>query len=197
MARTRKDSATRRADIVAAARALFFERGVDGTSIEDIARAAGVAHGTFYLYFTTKDAAVNAVMEEIAREAVERVARTAASDDVPAAEKVVAVGEMLAGLSASAARDSGDLIAHYHGPEHRAVHDRLAREVSRQLVPVLTGIIAQGVSEGVFDVPDPEAAAALIVSAAEGLDLVRSDDAEAVSRHVEALMTFALRGLGA
>jgi hypothetical protein len=64
-------------------------------------------------------------------------------------------------------------------------------------VPVLTGIIAQGVSEGVFDVPDPEAAAALIVSAAEGLDLVRSDDAEAVSRHVEALMTFALRGLGA
>jgi AcrR family transcriptional regulator len=46
----------RRAQIVEAAAGLWLRDGFDATSVEAIARAAGLAKGTVYLYFPSKDA---------------------------------------------------------------------------------------------------------------------------------------------
>jgi AcrR family transcriptional regulator len=59
---TRKGVATR-ARIVAAAAGLIFERGVAGTSTEDVRAAAGVSSSQLYHYFTDKRALVRAVIE--------------------------------------------------------------------------------------------------------------------------------------
>ncbi|MDQ8182641.1 TetR/AcrR family transcriptional regulator [Pelagicoccus sp. SDUM812005] len=47
--------------LVEAAIALFLERGVRGTTMQDIARGAGVAVGTVYLYYKDKAAIVRRV----------------------------------------------------------------------------------------------------------------------------------------
>jgi AcrR family transcriptional regulator len=47
---------TRRTALVEVALKLWAEHGYDRTSVETIAREAGIAKGTFYLYFETKDA---------------------------------------------------------------------------------------------------------------------------------------------
>jgi AcrR family transcriptional regulator len=52
----------RRADLASIALRLWSERGFDQTSVELIAREAGVSKGTFYLYFDTKDALLEDVM---------------------------------------------------------------------------------------------------------------------------------------
>lgn len=52
--RERKRAETRRA-IVRAATALFLERGVARTSVDDIAAAAGIARRTFFLHFPSKE----------------------------------------------------------------------------------------------------------------------------------------------
>ena len=57
--------ATPRTELVDAALAVFATRGVATTSVDHIVEAADVAKGTFYLYFRTKDDAVNAVAERI------------------------------------------------------------------------------------------------------------------------------------
>ena len=57
---TRKGLATR-ARIVEAAAGLMFERGVAGTSTEDVRVAAGVSNSQLYHYFTDKSALVRAV----------------------------------------------------------------------------------------------------------------------------------------
>jgi AcrR family transcriptional regulator len=41
--------------IVAVARGLFFERGYDATSVQDVVDAAGATKGAFYHYFASKD----------------------------------------------------------------------------------------------------------------------------------------------
>lgn len=46
----------RRAQIVEAAAGLWLRHGFDATSVEAIARAAGLAKGTVYLYFPSKEA---------------------------------------------------------------------------------------------------------------------------------------------
>lgn len=50
-----KPALQRREDLLDAAEVLFIENGIQATRIEDIARNAGVAKGTLYLYFSNKD----------------------------------------------------------------------------------------------------------------------------------------------
>ncbi|MBJ7341025.1 TetR/AcrR family transcriptional regulator [Mycolicibacterium sp.] len=59
---TRKGQATRER-ILAAAAALMYERGVAGTSTEDVQTAAGVSASQLYHYFGDKRALVRAVIE--------------------------------------------------------------------------------------------------------------------------------------
>lgn len=55
------DNATR-AQIVAAADALFYRQGFEHTSFSDIAEAVRISRGNFYYYFKTKDAILDAVI---------------------------------------------------------------------------------------------------------------------------------------
>lgn len=61
--RTRRKQA-RPAELLAAALDCFVEKGFAGTRMEDIARRAGVAKGTFYLYFPSKEAVFEALVRE-------------------------------------------------------------------------------------------------------------------------------------
>jgi AcrR family transcriptional regulator len=60
--RTRRADA-RREELLHAALRLFAERGVDGTTIADIATATGTAHGLVYHYFASKNDLLLAVLE--------------------------------------------------------------------------------------------------------------------------------------
>jgi len=53
----------KRERLVAAARQVLYEHGVEKTTLADIAAAAGVPLGNVYYYFKTKDALVTAVIE--------------------------------------------------------------------------------------------------------------------------------------
>ncbi len=50
---------------------LFLERGVEGVTVEDITREAGVAKGSFYRYFQDKRELVGAVMESVGEPVLE------------------------------------------------------------------------------------------------------------------------------
>ncbi|MQR84733.1 TetR family transcriptional regulator [Bacillus megaterium] len=51
--------------ILQAAIEVISEKGLDKTSISDIVKRAGVAQGTFYLYFRSKNALVPAIAENL------------------------------------------------------------------------------------------------------------------------------------
>src|SRR3954465_13165898 len=62
-----------------AALLLFLARGVEGVSVDDITRAAGVAKGSFYRYFKDQEALVEALVEPtraMVLEAFAQVGRT-------------------------------------------------------------------------------------------------------------------------
>jgi len=57
-----------RANLTAAARQVFAERGFATARVEDIVARAGVSHGTFYTYFENKAAALDALIDATAAE---------------------------------------------------------------------------------------------------------------------------------
>ena len=59
----------KRARLVAAARQMVHQQGVESTTLADIAQAAGVPLGNVYYYFKTKDDIIQAVVESHLREA--------------------------------------------------------------------------------------------------------------------------------
>lgn len=63
MGRREDNKALKRAALLEAGLRLFGEQGFDRTSIEQIAVEAGVARGTFYLYFDDREALFDAVVD--------------------------------------------------------------------------------------------------------------------------------------
>lgn len=71
--RTVLDPLERREQLVDCAVVVFGRQGISHTSITDVAREAGVSRGLVYHYFPTMDEVVDAVLERIVAQFVERV----------------------------------------------------------------------------------------------------------------------------
>ena len=80
----------RRADLLVAARAILAEKGLEATTVSEIVARAGVAQGTFYLYFPSKMAIITALNQEL-NEHILAAVYTATARATSAAE-VVNVG---------------------------------------------------------------------------------------------------------
>lgn len=76
--------ADRRNELLSAARAVFAAKGFESATVAEIVKRAGVAQGTFYLYFPGKEALASAfaeiVGERFAEAAAERTARSRSFD---------------------------------------------------------------------------------------------------------------------
>jgi AcrR family transcriptional regulator len=68
----------RRTALLGAARTCFAERGYEQTSVARIVSAAGVAQGTFYLYFPAKEALPGALARQLSEELERRTDQLAA-----------------------------------------------------------------------------------------------------------------------
>lgn len=73
----------RRGRILAAARKVFANEGFDGTTIVDVAREAGVASGTVYLYFASKFHLFAALYEQLFEIIGSAITLTDAPPDMP------------------------------------------------------------------------------------------------------------------
>lgn len=80
----------RRRTILDAAKGLFLERGLDDTPMAEIARAAELSKGTLYLYFSSKEELVFALILESLQELKARI-RTAADEADSGYERVRAM----------------------------------------------------------------------------------------------------------
>jgi AcrR family transcriptional regulator len=70
-----KPAEIRRDELMAAAEALFLEKGFAATSVDEIVRLADVAKGTFYLHFRSKDDILLALRERFVDGFCERLER--------------------------------------------------------------------------------------------------------------------------
>ena len=67
----RDGTGDRRSELLSAARSVFGAKGFEDATVSEIVRRAGVAQGTFYLYFPGKDALAWAFAETLATRFVE------------------------------------------------------------------------------------------------------------------------------
>lgn len=184
---------TRRAELVEAALSVFSTEGVATASVDDIVRAAGVAKGTFYLYFATKDDVVNAVAEQMVEGVADRIEAVAADPSRSPVERLLAFGAAIRQVGDEP--HERDLIAVFHRPENRALHDRMGERALGRLAPAVAAIIADGIDRGEFVQQDPARAAAYVMACFGSLHEVVREPAD-VADAIGELDAFVLRALG-
>jgi TetR/AcrR family fatty acid metabolism transcriptional regulator len=187
------DREARREQIISAAASVFAQRGVANAAVSDIVKAAGMAQGTFYLYFAAKDDVVLAVAESFGDHMVAGIEQAVATPERPAVEKLFVLRDMLSDYAASAG--VSELVDTMHHPGNRAIHDRLAEHLTPRLVAIVESIVEQGVAERVFSVPDTSAAAWFVLGGLQSVELSGASLAE-MPAALAAVTELTLRALG-
>lgn len=135
--RRERRKAETRARLLAAARTLFVERGYHATRPQDIAEAADLATGTFYVHFADKREAFQAFSEKAAQELMERVrAAGAESADFEqrlylSLEALMAYADENPGTLPAAFTDSAVIAAEL--PQGASLQDQLADSLGQGL----------------------------------------------------------------
>ena len=161
----------RRREILQAATELFGQRGYDLTTVQAVAARAGVAAGTVYLYFSSKEAILDALREDVEAGLLDRVASVAAAvlAEEDASGEIVSYQEVVARLI-------DGMVA--FSLENRAATEVLARNLGRAastvdplrldsgLNDVLSRVTAEGIRLGYVHTSDPEMTSYLLNLAA-------------------------------
>src|SRR5262249_29229157 len=135
-----KQPAVRRQEIVVAARDLFQLRGYEQTSMQDVMAQVGIAKGTIYHYFASKDALLEAVIEMLVEESVAGLGEMVDGPGGNAIEKIRA----LAAAARAATGRQADLLGQLHQPGNQGMHARILATSLLKQAPLLERLIRQG-----------------------------------------------------
>jgi len=159
--RVSKDPEARKDDLIEAAERLFLERGYDNTAVGDIVKAVGVAQGTFYYHFKSKEDILGAVLARSLEDVGRAISDITDRTDFTPPEKVSAV----IGAAFGTITEKQGLLESLHRPGNALVHDKLRRLTIDVLVPLMARLVEEGKRGGDFDVPHAREAGELVLAA--------------------------------
>lgn len=160
MTRVTKKPEERKNEIMDTAEELFITKGFDLSAVSDIVRKVGVAQGTFYYYFKSKDEVLNAIMEKHVDHLVEKVKVIAKNTQMNAQQKLQDIIDVGFGFEIG----KENMIENLYREKNPAIYQQIMIRIINQFVPVLTEVISQGVEEGIFDTLYPQEATEILLA---------------------------------
>jgi AcrR family transcriptional regulator len=155
--------------ILDAANRLFLQYGYKRTTVDDIASAAGIAKGSLYLHFKSKEAVFCAASQRVCRQVLDTISATAAGD-LPVEQKIH-------NLCLDSALYVWDFC--HQAPHSPDLFNEILSAAAKYALPaydaardVIAGVIEEGQSKGVFcKEHDPAVTARLLQLAMKGFEL--------------------------
>ena len=161
-----KEAEERKKEILDVAEELFTAKGYESTSTTDILERVGIARGTLYYHFKSKEEILDALIERIIQGMVNNI-RLALSDKSTALQKLISfVGAMK--VDSAIGKEITD---YAHKPQNALMHQKIQNSLLEVLTPIAAEIIKEGIKEGIVSTDYPEEAAEILCAAAQELDL--------------------------
>ncbi len=164
MKRIVKNPTVRKTEIIKAAAQLFLAKEYEKTTLQDVMDHLGIAKGTIYHYFDSKEDLLEAVvvdMVDTRLNEIETKLKSIQGNALQKMERLVELGNM--------AKDHPKLLDQLHRPTHAGMHIRILVETLIKLAPIYEKLIQQGCDEGIFHTEHPRECAELILSAVQFL----------------------------
>lgn len=147
-----KEHEERRNEILDTAEKLFAEKGYENCAVNEILNQIGIAKGTFYHYFKSKEELLDAIIERTSNELVARASQVAEDKNLSPEDKLLYVF-----LSVKVSDpDDEKIIEEIHKSENALMHQKSLASMINGLTPVLVKVIEEGNAKGVFACEYPE-----------------------------------------
>jgi AcrR family transcriptional regulator len=189
MSRVVKDADVRRKELLDTALRLFARTGYESTSVDQITGEVGVAKGTFYHYFSSKQDLLEQIVDAWVGELFAHLEHELSDFQGDAAAKFRAWFTVSTEWKLADVETSVMFARTLYSDENLRLRNALWSNWLVRMGSDLVSIITQGVAEGVFTVADPEATTSIIMSIWVGwaethVDVISSllDDPEKLRR---------------
>ncbi|MGG5317452.1 TetR/AcrR family transcriptional regulator [Enterococcus sp. AZ072] len=189
-----KEHETRRTEIIDTAEQLFLTKGYEKATINDILKQIGIAKGTFYHYFKSKEEVLDAV-----------IMRVVDTDRLIAQEVLKADGRSIDKLllflqkqSAANNEQKSDLLDQFQHTENALMKQRALEGTLRYVCPVLAEILEEGNQRGEFSAVYPLESVQFLIAGIQSLsdERVIGEDLEIMQRKLFSFVEFIFRILG-
>lgn len=138
----------RKKELVKKAYELFITKGYENTSVEDIIESAGIAKGTYYYHFESKEQILEEVINMMIDEGVERAKQILKSDLKPEEKLVYTILALRITPEEQSVQDT------IHTKENVILHKKVNDRIVDKAVPILSEIAREAKKEGLFNLDD-------------------------------------------
>ncbi|MBN1537424.1 MAG: TetR/AcrR family transcriptional regulator [Anaerolineales bacterium] len=160
----------RRNEILDAALKLVYTKGYEHMTIQNILDELHISKGAFYHYFDSKGDVLEAMVERMIVEQVTPLLKPIVDDaKLSALDKFHCFYQVAGQWKITQKTFMLELLQVWMSDENAIVRQKLMSSSIQSVAPMLTEIIHQGVSEGVFTSPYPDQTANIIIYIMEGL----------------------------
>lgn len=154
--------------LIEVARQLFARKGVENTTMNDIASASEKGRRTIYTYFKNKRDIFNAVIESETEQLLEKL-REIVRKNISPEEKLYEYVNCRFETMKEIVSRNGSLRAGFFRDVRKV--DRARKIISQKEIAMLKDILSEGVSQGDFEISNIDHWAIIITHAIHGLDV--------------------------
>lgn len=164
--RITKEREERRNEILDTAEKLFYTKGYTKTTINDILKEIGIAKGTFYYYFKSKEEVMHAIIHRIVDYDLAVAKRIARDPEFTVHDKLLRI--MLSqGQDSKPESHKKELTEQFQKPGNEIIHQQTLAIIIKRLSPVLADVVRQGIEEGLLHVERVQETIELLLAGAE------------------------------
>ncbi len=146
-----KDAEERKNEILDVAERLFGTKGFDGTSTTDILNEIGIARGTLYYHFKSKEDILDAMIERMTGSLVTKASEIAKDKDMPVLQRLT-----LMMLALNVNNNLGyEIMEQVHKPQNALMHQKMQERLLAGVTPIVTNLIEEGITQGICQTDYP------------------------------------------
>lgn len=148
-----KEAEERKEEILDAAERLFAVKGFDNTSTGDILDAVGIARGTLYYHFKSKEEILDGVIERITKRLMQDAREIAWNKELPVLERLT---KAIMSLNVDT-KIGHEVMEQVHRPQNALMHQKMQTTLLLGINPIFTKLLEEGIEKGICHTQYPEA----------------------------------------
>ena len=141
-----KEAEERKNEILYAAEKLFGAKGFDHTSTNDILNEIGIARGTLYYHFKSKEDILDAMIERITRQLIAKATDIVQKKEIPVLQRLT-----MTIMTLNVNNELGlEVMQQVHKPQNALMHQKMQETLLSGVNPLITGLIEEGIQQDIF-----------------------------------------------
>lgn len=188
-----KEAKERKNEILDVAERLFGAKGFDYTSTGDILNEVGIARGTLYYHFKSKEDILDAMIDRMTGRLVEKAAALLAKKEIPVLKRLTM---MMTALNVNGSLGQ-EIMEQVHKPQNALMHQKMQERLLAGVNPLVTALIREGIAQGICKTEYPaEVAEMTLLYSNTAFDTLAEHSKEERERKINAFIYNLERLLG-